>query len=511
MHKLPGTTPAERLKESPSLFRESRIKSLKKNSVSDYRLVIIGGGLSGLAAGIRYARFGRKVLILEKHVKPGGLNSYYSRQGILFETGLHAMTNYARPDDRRAPLNRLFRQLKLSRKHFLTHEQIVSEILFPNGVNLLFSNDFNLLKDEVSAKFPRVIDRFLRLVQIVENYDPFTPCEWISARKRIKDILGPAPAGGDPAEDELFVNMLLWPVMMYGNSREHDMDFSQFVIMFRSIFLEGLFRPEGTIKDFLDMLLDHYLSFDGEIRFKSEVESIYSRGNRVHGVRLTSGEEITCDDIISTVGYPGTLRLLDPAVTDDAAQYQGGISFMELIYLVSVEVGNHLKNDRTIIFYNLDDQFRFCRPDDPININSGVICFPDNFLEIRDRIKFQGKDVFQIRFTHPADYDRWRNVSSEEYKEMKIFWGEKSRQKTAKIIGNYLENVVYQDSFTPVTIEKFTAKSKGAVYGSPIKIKDGRTSFKNLFIAGTDQGFLGIVGSMLSGISMVNQHVLEKI
>ncbi|MCK5232801.1 MAG: NAD(P)/FAD-dependent oxidoreductase [Desulfobulbaceae bacterium] len=480
--------------------------------MSDYRLVIIGGGLSGLAAGIRYARFGRKVLILESHVIPGGLNSYYRRQGILFETGLHAMTNYARPDDRRAPLNRLFRQLKLSRKRFLTHEQIVSEILFPNGVNLLFSNDFNLLKDEISAKFPRIIDRFLRLVQAVRDYDPFIPCEWISARERIKDILGPPPAGGDPAEDEFFVNMLLWPLMMYGNSQEHDMDFSQFVIMFRSIFLEGFFRPEGTIKDFLDMLMEHYLSLGGEIRFKSEVESIYSRGDSVHGVRLRSGEEITCDDIISTIGYPGTLRLLGPAVVEDGARYEGRISFMELICLVSMEARAHLKkSDRTIIFYNLDDQFKFCRPDDPINIHSGVICFPDNFQGLQGTARFQGKDVFQVRFTHPANYDHWRNVSPDEYKEMKIVWGEKSGQETAKIIGNYLENVVYQDSFTPITIEKFTAKSKGAVYGSPVKIKDGRTSFKNLFIAGTDQGFLGIVGSMLSGISMVNQHVLEKI
>ena len=34
------------------------------------------------------------------------------------------------------------------------------------------------------------------------------------------------------------------------------------------------------------------------------------------------------------------------------------------------------------------------------------------------------------------------------------------------------------------------------------------TEFKRLYIAGTDQGFLGIVGAMLSGISIANKHVL---
>ncbi len=92
--------------------------------MAEYQLVIIGGGLSGLAAGIRAARFGLKTLIVEQHFRAGGLNSYYSRKGFLLETGLHAMTNFAPVGEKRAPLNRLFRQLKFSRKKFVTREQL---------------------------------------------------------------------------------------------------------------------------------------------------------------------------------------------------------------------------------------------------------------------------------------------------------------------------------------------------------------------------------------------------
>ena len=99
--------------------------------MGSYQLLIIGGGLSGLAAGIRAARFGYRTLILEQHGLPGGLNSYYLRQGRLLETGLHAMTNCAAPGDKQAPFNRLFRQLQLSRKQFHVHEQIGSEIKYP--------------------------------------------------------------------------------------------------------------------------------------------------------------------------------------------------------------------------------------------------------------------------------------------------------------------------------------------------------------------------------------------
>src|SRR5690606_32298430 len=64
------------------------------------------------------------------------------------------------------------------------------------------------------------------------------------------------------------------------------------------------------------------------------------------------------------------------------------------------------------------------------------------------------------------------------------------------------------DMFTPRTITKFTGRLGGAIYGSPQKVRDGRTAVNNLYLAGTDQGFLGIIGAMLSGISMANFHIL---
>jgi hypothetical protein len=47
------------------------------------------------------------------------------------------------------------------------------------------------------------------------------------------------------------------------------------------------------------------------------------------------------------------------------------------------------------------------------------------------------------------------------------------------------------------------------VYGAPDKQLDGRTHLDNLFICGTDQGFVGIIGSITSGIAMANRHCLQ--
>ena len=72
------------------------------------------------------------------------------------------------------------------------------------------------------------------------------------------------------------------------------------------------------------------------------------------------------------------------------------------------------------------------------------------------------------------------------------------------------DHVVYTDMFTPRTIHRYTGHIGGAVYGRPNKVRDGHTRVDNLFICGTDQGYLGIIGAMISGITMANLHVLSK-
>jgi len=476
--------------------------------VSDYPLVIIGGGLSGLAAGIRFARFGQKVLILEKHSKPGGLNSYYYRQGRLFETGLHAITNYAPPESKHAPLNRLLRQLKIPRKQFVTHEQLSSEIHFQGRKTLRFTNDFSSFQGEVFKNFPRQTERFKNLVDEMDNFEPLIPHPRKSTRNILAEFLN----------DDLLIDMLLCPAMFYGGSEEHDIDFSQFVIMFRSIFQEGFFRPEGTIKDLLDTLVNQFQGFGGEIRFSKHVSEILTEkddeSRNVSGVRLDSGEEINCPFLLSTIGSLETERLFPPSLTVKAIpsatenNLTDRLGFMESIYLLPQEKVLELSKGRTIIFYNLAEKFNYCQPTDPLDLQSGIICFPENFNGV------QQKDVHQLKVTHLANYDLWDNAfkaGRDTYRSLKKEWGELSRESVGKIIGKYSENIVYEDSFTPVTIEKYTAKYRGAIYGSPVKVKDGRTNYNNLFLAGTDQGFLGIVGSMLSGVSMINQHILNKV
>jgi phytoene dehydrogenase-like protein len=231
------------------------------------------------------------------------------------------------------------------------------------------------------------------------------------------------------------------------------------------------------------------------------VAEIVVREGRVQGVKLASGEELSSDAVLSTAGLPETIRL--SGWEANMERYTGRMSFMETIsFLSNVEHGA-LKKDRTIIFYHNGQELRYQRPETLLDPSWGVICFPDNF------VGQPASDLLQIRVTNAANYALWKALAPEAYGPMKQRWTAAAVKASEEIIGNYQHSIVYQDSFTPVTIERFTRKAQGAVYGSAVKIKDGLTPWPNLFIAGTDQGYLGIVGAMLSGITVVNLHLLQ--
>ena len=82
-------------------------------------------------------------------------------------------------------------------------------------------------------------------------------------------------------------------------------------------------------------------------------------------------------------------------------------------------------------------------------------------------------------------------------------------EASTRHIPDFREHVLDTDVFTPRTIQRFTGHDNGCVYGAPSKFVNGQTPVGNLYLCGTDQGFLGIVGAMLSGITIANRYLLK--
>ena len=454
----------------------------------NYDAIIIGAGMSGMAAAIRLSMYDKKVCILEKHTISGGLNSFYARKGRPMDVGLHAMTNFAQKNDKRKPLNKLLRQLRIPYAKLMLSEQSFSKILFPN-TELTFSNDPQRLEDEISKKFPSELKNYQSLLNEVQTFNELdleTPYQ--SARERIKDFI----------KDDDLIEMLLCPLLIYGSAWEMDMDFSQFVIMFKSIYLEGLSRPEKGVRTVINILLEKIKEHKCELRFKSGVKKILSENKKVSGVELENGEVLNAPIVFSSIGLPET-----KTITNDFKENHpiGNLSFTEtIIYFDKKPKTSGI--EETLIFYNNRNKYHYQKPKNLFDSQSAVICLPNNF---------DTDDYSEgvIRLTNIANYDSWNNLSKEQYKQEKEAVLKNALNTISKVFPKYSGKVQYADVFTPLTVERFTSHCKGTVYGSTEKSRDGKTEIDGLYICGTDQGFLGIVGSMLSGISIANLYGLR--
>ena len=114
-----------------------------------------------------------------------------------------------------------------------------------------------------------------------------------------------------------------------------------------------------------------------------------------------------------------------------------------------------------------------------------------------------------VRLTALANYDHWTRLDARAYGDAKREWHRRLIASATRFVPDFQASIVATDFFTPRTIWRFTGHENGAVYGCPEKRYDGTTCLENLFLCGTDQGLVGIVGALLSGIAMANRHVLK--
>lgn len=461
----------------------------------NYDAIIIGAGMSGLGAGIRLAYAGQRVLILEKHNAPGGLNGFYSFEGRKYDVGLHALTNYVRPEIKNTPLGKLLRQTRLRREELDLCEQLGSKIQFP-GVTLGFNNDSRLLMDEVQKNFPHNFLAFEAFLKELEAYDLYTLGRpYLSARAVLLEKL----------KNPLLVEMLLCPLLFYGSAHENDLDFDQFAILFRSIYLEGFARPFEGVRVILRLLLERYRSLGGKKRMKCGVQAIEPAGpDAPIAVHLENGETLLAKKVFSSAGWPETLRLCKHPEAGQAPV--GRLSFVETIRILDCQPRDLGWRD-TIIFFNDSQKFHYQNPKKLFDSRSGVLCIPNNY-------DYGGRQLPEgiLRMTALASYDDWMALDPAAYQAAKATGYAALQKRALEVLPplpptiDLSTHTVAHDMFTPKTIEHYTSHLGGAVYGSPHKAKNGRSPYPNLFICGTDQGMLGIVGALLSGISVANQY-----
>ncbi len=293
---------------------------MNANHDSRSHAVVIGSGFGGLAAAVRLGARGYRVTILERLNQPGGRARVFSQDGFTFDAGPTVIT---------APF--LFEELwelcgrRLSDDVDLRPVHPFYRIRFDDGDVFDYSGEPELMRQEIRRLSPddeAGYDRFLAMSERIFNVG-FTrlghiPFDSVWSMVRIvPDMIR--------LQSHLTVYRLVARFIKHPKLRQalsfHPLlvggnPFATTSIYTLIAYLErewGVHFPIGGSGVLVRGLLDLIDGLGGELRLNADVAEVVVEGGKARGIRLTDGETIEADVVISNADSAWLYRHLVPA------------------------------------------------------------------------------------------------------------------------------------------------------------------------------------------------------
>jgi phytoene dehydrogenase-like protein len=478
-------------------------------------IVIVGGGLGGLSAGVACAQAGCSVTLFEKQPHTGGYATSFSRGGFIFDPSLHAMPAAGKGDS----FDRLAHELGISDNiHFLKIEKGFCARLGPETFQM--PAEFAALLDYLSATFPaqrkglaRMHGDIMRLAPVYYNIveGAFSPYEVITR------FIPRAPSflhhAGISTHDYLsrFISdqrlraLLYHPAVFYGIPMRK-FPAINFMIMFYLLLVKGMYTIAGGGHSLSSALDKRFSSLGGRVASCKEIVKIKISGGRAVTAVAADGDETRADAVICNVNTPAMVHKLigddffPPSYVRALNRLGPSLSFLQLHLgldcpLEATGIASHI----TTVFPDADlDRILSARATD---------LSPQGFSIIAPTatdISAAPPDKSVLSMLGAVSSGRWMSLSKSEYDEAKKRCTDELLAKLEEISPAARQNLAVVDCATPRTFQRYTANPGGAILGFDCSLghhrtimKISRVPIKNLFCASawTDRlgGFLQVI------------------
>jgi len=446
---------------------------------AQYDAVVIGAGIGGLVCAAHLALGGRTVLLVERHKIPGGLCSFFKRKGFYFDAGAHYFGGLGNPN---RFVGVMLRPLKLDLT-LVAHDPV--EILhFPDQDLELPANYFdyvNLLRrlfpeegQAISAFFEESLRVYrhqyrARESKLLIGYRAISfqdKLDSIFASRRLKGILGSSVG---------FIGV-----------RPDQVSAAAMVTLMMSYHYDGGYQALGGSQSVPDSLMWRLKELGGHLLLDTPVKRlIVENGRRITGIELASGQRVQAGIVVSNVDARQTfLRLigekhLDRDFRERLQSYRESNS-LKILYLGVKCDAEMLRGKRGWYWdsYALNDPTNRFRYIATPTLEDPSLAPPGHHILTVSSVCTEHVDDDGEMYT-----DKWSRRRA-EYEAEVLLW-------LSKIIPGIVECVVTRDTATRRTVHRYTANSRGAVYGwdcAPGQFGRDRleieTPFENLFLCG---------------------------
>ncbi len=438
-----------------------------------YDVVIIGAGLSGLAAASLLAKRGLKVAVIEKSYNPGGSCGTFKRNNVIFDQGSSMLFGFGEEgfNPHRCVMNCLEEPIDVIKHDFLYCVNYM-------GHRIKFWPDVYKFANELGEVFPSEknnIKRFykdmLKLYKNVMVENPvFTTPDQTDPKGSLKGLVR------HPLSYFKFLSFMNKSTKSLLEKYFKDPEIFKFfdkltstycyttveetpailaAIMFVDNHVGGSFYPAGSTV-FLPGKLEKVIEEnDGVMLLEKEVASIIFENGLPVGVKTTLNEEYFADNII----YSGTVWNLYGKLIDSSYLTEEKINWAK----------NLIPTYPSVVLYAFVKKDAI--PDDTMPIEM-LVGNPDKLDESEVTVYIPSiddhtlcSDEGHVVIAIGPSFLKWNREDVEKYNEMK----EKERirlfQVLEKRFPGFNKSVFFSEIASPLTIEKYTNKNNGSVAG----------------------------------------------
>lgn len=270
-------------------------------------VIVVGGGLGGLATAIRLAAQGRRVTLLEKNERVGGKLNLVEAAGYTFDTGPSLLTMPWILDELFAAAGRRFAD-------YLTLEQIepTCRYRWPDGTSFDAWQRLPQLVQEVARLSPADVPALFRfLAHTARIYDAVADSFLLRPFDGLGELLTPKLAlnglridalrSVDAAVRSFFRSPHLRQIFnryaTYNGSSPY-LSPATFNVIAYIEFAEGGWYVRGGMYALATALLRLANELGVEVRTCAPVAEVLVESGRVRGVRLENGEQIRASQVV---------------------------------------------------------------------------------------------------------------------------------------------------------------------------------------------------------------------
>jgi all-trans-retinol 13,14-reductase len=466
--------------------------------------IVVGSGVSGLAAACLLAEAGLRTTVLEQHSVAGGLLQRFRRKGIPFDTGFH----YVGGAGEGGPLERYLRRLGVLERLALTplDPDGFDEIHLP-GRRFAFPVGISRIASDLGRAFPgerEAAARFLgRLGEEAASHPLFS-----FASDRMDPLLLREAGGKTVSEaisdcgvrDPDLRALLGAHSVLYGVPADRA-PFEAHALVCSSYYhsahgLEG--GGEALVRVFAERLRE----LGGELRLRTPVRRICVRDRRVTAVETEGGETIPVGLVVSTAHPKVTVGLLRdddlPARRTRRIAGASQSSSAILVHALVRGVPPDQPRRNVIRFSAAEHGWADLPPWVEADRDPPVLAV----LPASPTPEARGATVFQVFC--PTRWDGGEG-SREEWRRRKARVARRIVPLVEECLPAWKGRIEVLDVSTPIAIRHFVRSPEGACYGAECSVGQwgprrlpSRIGIEGLRLAGQSVGLPGVLGSIVT-------------